>query len=218
MDDIIILLILGCIGSFAVKFLSRDEGRKNKANRVMTVLASLLIICIAARNYLSGGAGPQPADPDPGPEIVVTEPDDTEPSVPPADPEPDSGEQQSDPEPLIDENGTYDSKEEVALYIITYGKLPPNYITKDEAEKLGWTGGSVEQVAPGKCIGGSRFYNNEKKLPEKSGRKYYECDIDTLGYHSRGSRRLIYSNDGLIYYTGDHYETFELLYEGYQHQ
>jgi hypothetical protein len=92
----------------------------------MTVLASLLIICIAARNYLGGGAGPQPADPDPGAEIVVTEPDDTEPSVPPADPEPDSGEQQSDPEPLIDENGTYDSKEEVALYIITYGKLPPN--------------------------------------------------------------------------------------------
>ena len=117
-------------------------------------------------------------------------------------------------ESAIDENGSYDSKEEVALYIHTYGKLPGNYITKKEAQALGWSGGSLSDYAPGKCIGGSYFGNYEKQLPEKNGRKYYECDIDTLGASKRGAKRIIYSNDGLIYYTGDHYETFELLYDG----
>jgi len=116
------------------------------------------------------------------------------------------------PSAKIDKNGTYDDKESVALYIHTYGELPSNYITKNEAERLGWEGGSVEKFAPGKCIGGSNFGNYEGKLPKKSGRKYYECDIDTLGENSRGVKRIVYSNDGLIYYTADHYETFELLY------
>ncbi len=113
---------------------------------------------------------------------------------------------------LIDENGVFDDKENVALYIHTYGKLPDNYITKKEAEALGWEGGSVEKFAEGKCIGGSGFGNYEGLLPEKDGRKYYECDIDTLGESSRGAKRIVYSNDGLIYYTDDHYESFELLY------
>ncbi len=115
-------------------------------------------------------------------------------------------------EPAIDENGSYDDKDNVALYIHTYGKLPPNYITKAEAEDLGWEGGSVEKYAPGKCIGGSKFGNYEGLLPEADGRQYYECDIDTLGGSSRGAKRIVYSNDGLIYYTDDHYGSFELLY------
>lgn len=115
-------------------------------------------------------------------------------------------------ESAIDEGGTYDDKENVALYIHTYGKLPPNYITKKEAQDLGWEGGSVEKYAPGKCIGGSVFGNYEGILPDADGRTYRECDIDTLGESSRGAKRLVYSNDGLIYYTEDHYETFELLY------
>ena len=114
--------------------------------------------------------------------------------------------------PKLDENGTYDDKDNVALYIHLYGKLPSNYITKEKAESLGWSGGSVERYAEGKCIGGSRFGNYEGKLPKKSGRTYYECDIDTLGESSRGAKRIVYSNDGLIYYTDDHYESFELLY------
>ena len=118
----------------------------------------------------------------------------------------------TEPEPVIDEDGTYDDKESVALYIHTYGKLPKNYITKNEAEALGWPGGSLEPYAPGKCIGGSRFGNYEGLLPKAKGRQYYECDIDTLGARSRGAKRIIYSNDGLIFYTEDHYETFEQLY------
>ena len=115
-------------------------------------------------------------------------------------------------EALLDRDGTYTSKEDVALYLYLYGELPDNFITKSEAEALGWEGGSVERYAPGKCIGGDRFGNREGLLPKASGRQYYECDIDTLGENSRGAKRIVFSNDGLVYYTDDHYETFELLY------
>ena len=113
----------------------------------------------------------------------------------------------------VSEDGRYDSKEEVALYLHLYGHLPGNYITTAEAEALGWTGGSVEKYAgEGAAIGGSRFGNYEGQLPDAKGRTWRECDIDTVGTSSRGAKRLVYSNDGLIYYTEDHYESFVLLY------
>lgn len=115
-------------------------------------------------------------------------------------------------EAAIPEDGAYTSKEDVALYLHTYGHLPDNFITKKEAQALGWEGGSLEPYAPGMCIGGSSFGNFEGLLPEADGRSYQECDIDTLGTDSRGAKRLVYSNDGLIYYTDDHYESFTLLY------
>ncbi len=121
---------------------------------------------------------------------------------------------ESEPEETAEpsEDGTYSSKDDVAQYIYIYGHLPSNFITKKEAEKLGWQGGSLEPYAPGKCIGGSHFGNYEGLLPEKEGRTYTECDIDTLGADKRGAKRIVFSNDGLIYYTEDHYESFELLY------
>lgn len=112
----------------------------------------------------------------------------------------------------IDEDGIYDTKDEVALYIHTFGCLPGNYITKAEAEKAGWSGGSVEKYCPGKCIGGGRFGNYEGLLPDAAGRVWTECDINTLGAASRGAERIVFSNDGLIYYTPDHYDSFQLLY------
>ena len=117
-------------------------------------------------------------------------------------------------EPPIDENGWYYSKEDVALYLYTYGHLPSNFITKAQAESLGWSGGSVERYKAGAAIGGDRFGNREGLLPKASGRQYYECDIDTNGKNSRGAKRIVFSNDGLIYYTDDHYESFTLLYGG----
>lgn len=93
--------------------------------------------------------------------------------------------------------------------IHTYGRLPKNFMTKKEAKKLGWEGGSLEKFAKGMCIGGDHFGNYEGILPQGN---YRECDIDTLGRKSRGAKRIIYSDDGRIYYTDDHYETFELLY------
>lgn len=132
---------------------------------------------------------------------------------------PEAGEDEAEPEPgepsqqpTLAEDGSYTSKEDVALYIHIYGHLPGNFITKKEAEELGWPGGSLEPYAPGKCIGGSRFGNYEGALPAAEGRRWTECDIDTLGAKSRGAKRIVFSNDGLIYYTDDHYKTFELLY------
>lgn len=112
----------------------------------------------------------------------------------------------------IDEDGAYTTKDDVALYIHTYGHLPDNFITKKDAQALGWPSGSLEPYAPGKCIGGSRFGNYEGLLSEADGRTYTECDIDTLGADSRGAKRIVFSNNGLIYYTEDHYKSFELLY------
>ena len=112
----------------------------------------------------------------------------------------------------IDEDGSYTTKDDVALYIHSYGHLPPNFVTKDEARAAGWSGGSLEKYLPGMCIGGDRFGNREGLLPDAPGRSWTECDVNTLGASSRGAERIVFSNDGLIYYTGDHYETFELLY------
>ena len=111
----------------------------------------------------------------------------------------------------IDENGEYTSKDDVALYIHTYGKLPKNFITKSQAQSLGWESGPLWEFAPGKSIGGDTFGNREGLLPKASGRKWYECDIDYDG-GSRGAKRIVFSNDGLIYYTDDHYESFTRLY------
>ena len=107
----------------------------------------------------------------------------------------------------------YTSKEEIAEYLRTYGELPPNFITKQEARGLGWEGGNLWKFAPGKSIGGDRFGNYEGLLPKAKGRVYYECDVDYAG-GKRGEKRIIFSNDGLIYYTDDHYQTYELLEEG----
>ncbi|MBQ5576846.1 MAG: hypothetical protein IIT37_12425 [Bacteroidales bacterium] len=113
----------------------------------------------------------------------------------------------------VKEQGQYTDKDRVALYIHTYGHLPDNYITKAEAQKLGWdnTLGNLKKVAPGKSIGGDRFGNYEGQLPKANKRKYFECDID---YKSgkRNAKRIVFSNDGLIFYTDDHYKTFQQLY------
>ena len=116
-------------------------------------------------------------------------------------------------EETLDEDGYYTSKEEVALYIYTYDKLPDNFISKNEARTLGWESneGNLWDVTDNKSIGGDRFGNREGLLPEGNNRQYYECDINYEGGY-RGAERLVYSDDGLIYYTSDHYESFELLY------
>ena len=113
----------------------------------------------------------------------------------------------------LDEDGRYTTKEDVAEYIHTYGHLPSNFITKKEAKKLGWVNseGNLDEVAPGMSIGGDYFGNYEGLLPEADDRDYYECDIDFDGTY-RNAKRIVYSNDGLVYYTEDHYESFELLY------
>ena len=113
----------------------------------------------------------------------------------------------------IREDGSYTSRDEVALYLHTYGKLPKNFISKKDAEEQGFRFGEGDfgEAFPGMSVGGSRFGNYEGQLPEKSGRRYYECDIDYQGGR-RNAKRIVYSNDGLIFYTDDHYKSFTQLY------
>ena len=117
----------------------------------------------------------------------------------------------------VEEDGWYDSMEFVAVYLDTYDKLPDNYLTKKEAQALGWVSkeGNLWEVAYGCSIGGDRFGNYEGLLPDKKGRKWTECDIDFEGEYRNG-KRIVFSSDGLIYYTDDHYESFdkiEVVYE-----
>ena len=121
---------------------------------------------------------------------------------------------EADELPFVEEDGWYYSVEDVTFYLLYYGWLPENFITKADARSLGWSGGSVEYYLEGAAIGGDRFGNREGLLPSAKGRVYYECDIDTFEKDSRGAERLVFSSDGLIYYTMDHYESFVLLYEG----
>ena len=179
--------------------------------KILSTLLAVLLVVLASLFGLTGGEeAPEVTLPqliqqeEVIPEAEISE---AEAAVPETEAQP-----QAPPETvaLIDKNGCYTTKEDVALYIHTYGCLPDNFITKNEARKLGWEGGSLEKFAPGMCIGGDRFGNYEGLLPED--RAYTECDIDTMGARSRGAKRLVFSDDGLIYYTGDHYESFELLY------
>ena len=112
----------------------------------------------------------------------------------------------------IAEDGAYTSKDDVALYIHTYGRLPSNFLTKKDAQARGWESskGNLQTVAPGMSIGGDRFGNREGLLPDKKGRQYYECDIDYEGGR-RNAKRIVFSDDGLIFYTDDHYASFEQL-------
>ncbi|NMP37933.1 MAG: ribonuclease [Clostridiales bacterium] len=113
----------------------------------------------------------------------------------------------------VTRNGTYTSRDEVAKYIKQYKTLPSNYITSARAKALGWkeAEGNLAQVAPGKSIGGDGFDDPEKLLPEKAGRTWKQCDINyTSGL--RGAEYIVYSNDGLVFYTPDHYKSFTQLY------
>ena len=109
----------------------------------------------------------------------------------------------------FDSHAPLTSFEDVAQYIREHQQLPPNYITKEEARKLGWEAskGNLHIVAPGMSIGGDRFGNREGLLPKKQGRIWYEADID-YEKGTRNAKRIVFSNDGLIYMTTDHYATF----------
>ena len=147
-------------------------------------------------------AEPEEAEPAPEPETSAGPGETSEPETAP--------EAAPEPEPTVDEDGEYTAPEDVALYIHTFGHLPDNFITKNQARDLGWDNsrGNLWDVAPGKSIGGDRFGNYEGLLPDGS---YRECDVNYEGGY-RGAERLIYGQDGSVYYTNDHYKSFTQLY------
>lgn len=168
--------------------------------RLSALLLAVWMVLSLASCGASGGDLSQPS-----PSPVLSES---------ASPDPDAGASPSSrPEgTFIDPVGNYYDPEHVVLYIHIYGHLPLNYITKSEARELGWSGGSVEPYSAGGAIGGDIFTNREGTLPKADGRIYYECDLYTNGQSKRGAYRLVFSNDGLYFYTDDHYDTFTELY------
>ena len=171
-----------------------------KKNKLLPIL--LVVLLLAGYFFFGGGDSPAPVPENAEPAVAATPL--PEAPVPATETQPES----------IDEDGSYTTKEELALYIHTYGHLPGNFVTKAEASAAGWRGGGLDEYLPGMCIGGDRFGNREGLLPEATGRSWTECDVNTLHAKSRGAERIVFSNDGLIYYTGDHYDSFELLYDG----
>lgn len=180
--------------------------------RRLTRLTGALLALLLVFSVLSGCGGAAPDVPS----CTAAPAADAVPAADaPSDAEADAvspGESDKSSPAALDEDGEYTSAEDVALYLHLYGHLPQNFITKKDARALGWNGGGLDDYADGKCIGGDRFGNYEGLLPDAPGREYHECDIDTLHAASRGAKRIVYSNDGLIYYTEDHYESFILLY------
>ena len=174
--------------------------------RRLTRLTGALLALLLVFSVLSGCGGAAPDVPSCTAVPAADAPSDAEAdAVSP-------GESDKSSPAALDEGGEYTSAEDVALYLHLYAHLPQNFITKKDARALGWNGGGLDDYADGKCIGGDRFGNYEGLLPDAPGREYHECDIDTLHAASRGAKRIVYSNDGLIYYTEDHYESFILLY------
>lgn len=111
---------------------------------------------------------------------------------------------------IVEKGREYTTYEDVALYIHTYNELPVNYMSKKQAQNKGWEGGNPQNLFGGNVyIGGDKFSNLEQLLP--TDKKYYECDVDYYD-KTRGENRLIYTNDGKVYYTNDHYESFIELY------
>lgn len=98
--------------------------------------------------------------------------------------------------------------EEIINYIKSYKRLPDFYMSKNEARKAGWepSKGNLCSVLPGKAIGGDRFGNREKLLPQN--RQYFEADVN-YNCGNRTADRVVYTTDGEVYLTTDHYKSFQ---------
>ena len=189
--------------------------KKNGNKRqLLLILAALAVLVLYLVIKPSGSSAPSPAETSSAETLSLAETSsagETAPGPEEEKSEENVPEETAAEEETVTEDGTYLSKDEVAAYIYKFGHLPSNYVTKKEAEKAGWVAseGNLWEVLPGCAIGGNRFGNYEGLLPE--GRDYTECDVNYDGGR-RGPERIVFSDDGLIFYTADHYETFEELY------
>ena len=195
----------------------KKKNAKQRARLILIILLFVALVWIVPRYLHSDGAVESPAaTAQPASEtaeqglVLLTEPPRTEaPAVTPA-PTP-AAELPEPEEALPVESGSYTEVEDVAYYLHTYGHLPDNYITKSEAEDAGWLSykGNLWDVAYGASIGGDRYGNYDGQLPK--GERYYEADVNYDGGY-RGEERIVYTDDGDVWYTSDHYESFEKLY------
>ena len=172
--------------------------RNKKILRIVLLLALIAVVVYVGRNMQREESAPLSAGETAPALTLLTDPPEPTPAAPAE-------------EPLPAEDGTYYDVEDVAYYLHTYGHLPDNYITKAEAEDAGWVSyeGNLWDVAYGSSIGGDRYWNSGGQLPK--GEKYYEADVNYEGGY-RGSERIVYTDDGDVWYTSDHYDSFEKLY------
>ena len=164
----------------------------NKNKLIRLIIAILVILLGGGKTYMDQQASNSKSQSESSPKIEVNQEDKK------------TMEQGSSE--ILEDQFYYD-RDEIAVYIHTYGHLPANYISKSEAEQINWS--TKDEVY---VVGGNKFGNREGLLPKKSGRQYYEADIQAGYTNHRGPQRIIYSNDGLIFYTDDHYESFQQLY------
>jgi len=108
---------------------------------------------------------------------------------------------------------TEDGLDGVDHYLFIHHCLPDNYMTQEEAKLLGWKNwkGNLWDVFPGAVIGGSRYTNRDGRLPDAPWRIWYEADFDYNGGY-RNWKRIVFSNDGLMFVTYNHYLTFSEVY------
>ena len=188
-----LLLLAGCADAAGspetIEYLVGANGGGATEDTVPPSSPIIIAVDPSTPDATEAGGEPASTSPSPGPGRTILPPDQT-------------------PPPAIAEDGEYTSPEDVADYLHAYGRLPGNFITKKEAQALGWPGGDLWEYAPGKSIGGDYFGNYEGALPKGS---YHECDVNYNG-GSRGAERIIYGTDGSVWYTGDHYESFTQLY------
>ena len=94
-------------------------------------------------------------------------------------------------------------------WLLYRNRLPDYYVTKDVAKAYGYRRkkNNLADVLPGHMIGGDVFLDKLGKLPHILGRTWYEADIDYT-YGKRNLKRVLYSNDGLVFVSEDHYQTF----------
>lgn len=111
---------------------------------------------------------------------------------------------------IIAGNATLNGRNGADWHLKYYGRLPTYYISRGDAYHQGWKPrlGNLSKVAPGKMMYGGIYRNDDGKLPQTSGRIWYEADINYQGGR-RNDKRVLFANDGLIFVTYDHYNTFE---------
>ena len=192
--------------------------QKKRILRIVLLLAVILVLAyISTHMPQTEGQSPVQTDDVPALTLLTDAPRTPAPDAALQTPDPGQAQQPIGSEPdapedtVIVEGGSYTEVDDVAYYLHTYGHLPDNYITKAEAEDAGWKSyaGNLWDVAYGMSIGGDRFSNYEGQLPK--GERYYEADVNYDGGY-RGGERIVYTEDGDIWYTSDHYENFERLY------
>ena len=192
----------------------QPKKQNNKAGRLLLMAVLAVIVIYAGARFTQSPQQPaaiapaESAQPISGGLTLLTEPP-AESAQPEAPVQQDAPEAPAETPPA--ESGSYTEVEDVAYYLHTYGHLPDNYLTKSEAEEAGWVSykGNLWDVAYGTSIGGDRYGNYDGQLPK--GERYYEADVNYDGGY-RGGERIVYTDDGDIWYTSDHYESFERLY------